>query len=93
MTQQELFPSVSGQIDVRGDVASDKGRYRWVVEMFMADGSWYPHYTTYGTRHEAREFAANERTYGEITRIVPYKACLDSKGRHNRQVSSERLDY
>jgi hypothetical protein len=97
MTQLTLFPSVSGRIDVKGDVASDKGAYCWIVEALDQtndNNEWYILVSSiFETRYEAREAACSWRYVGYVTRVVPYKACFDSKGRHNRQVKSQRLDY
>ena len=91
MTQTELFPSVTGQINVKGDIASDKSQYLWVVECKVGEDEWTPTYKTTTNRRDARLIAAEFRSYGEVVRIIPYKACIDSKGRHNRQVQGERI--
>ena len=92
--QIELFPSISGRIDVKGDVASIKVHCLWTVEVNRGNGWRSNGIETYVTREEARNAARYLRNYSGLqTRIVPYKACYDSKGRKNRQIDSERLDY
>lgn len=78
----------------KGDVASLKKReVVWVVEL-LGDNGWAPSYHSgFLTRSEARQFARERRSYGWNTRVVPYKACVDTKVRVNRQAASERLDY
>ena len=100
---EELLDSYPNDFDSRpyGDVASSQSNYVWVVEKFH-QGHWGPcpfhlirgklNSAVRAKRDDAREIAKYLRILGHNVRVVPYKACLDTRGRHNRQVKSERLD-
>lgn len=92
MTQTNLFPGLSSQLrHFKGDVASSAGALFWIVEKKIA-GAWFPLRRVQLTREDARAHARGQRIRGAEVRIVPYKACIDTQGRHNRQITSERLD-
>jgi hypothetical protein len=90
MREQLLF-RFAGTID-KGDQAPNPNAAIWVVEYEVAAGVWYRLGLSCPTRQRARQIAKAHRASGKNTRVVPYKACIDSKGRHNRQITSERLD-
>lgn len=94
MTQQNLFPGLAPVVrPLKGDIASSAANYLWVVERQVdSRGVWVPLRLVNGTREGARDLARRHRANGSEVRVVPYKACIDTKGRHNRQVTSERLD-
>lgn len=100
---EDLLDSQPNDFDslTPGDKASSKANYIWLVEKLWR-GQWVPapvhntpgglQHTTRSSREQARHVARELRMMGHEVRIVPYKACLDTRGRHNRQVTSERLD-
>jgi len=88
MTQSTFFYAPNRPDNHKGDVASSV-TVMWIVET-KAGGFWHPRFdTASNTRKRARDIA---RSMWMKTRVVPYKACIDTQGRHNRQVCSERLD-
>jgi hypothetical protein len=105
MIHSDLLDSQPNDFDWQepGDKASSQTNVIWAVEqynfnkeawepapVFFLDGELVQ--CTGSTRQAARYYARRLRERGRETRVVPYKACLDTKGRHNRQVKSERLD-
>lgn len=78
----------------KGDQESSKQHYVWGVQVFWR-GQWCTACDAgfHALRSEARAEARVMRAAGEEVRVVPYKACIDTKGRFNRQILSERLDY
>jgi hypothetical protein len=92
--QMNLFPTLHGQIDVKGDVATCQANVLWTIEKFVG-GFWSPlTMRSYLTRKDARDAARIHRQiWQDEVRVVPYKRGYDSKFRPNRQVQSERLDY
>jgi len=76
-----------------GDKASDSYSTLWVTEI-LVEGEYVPAGNIgFATREAARQEARYWRLcQGAKTRVTPYKACIDTKGRHNRQITSERLD-
>lgn len=94
MTQQNLFPGLAPAVrTLKGDHASSANHYLWAVEVQVdRRGVWIPLRLVSTSRADARSIARRHRAVGKEVRVVPYKACIDSKGRHNRQVTSERLD-
>jgi hypothetical protein len=97
MQQIELFPSVSGQIDTKGDVGVDLNSALWVVEVCNKDHVWEPFDNgahAYTSRKDARNAARDVRYSCHVeTRVVTYKGVIDSKFRRNRQIRGQRLDY
>jgi hypothetical protein len=90
--QMQLFPSVTGQISI-GDCATCKVNVLWTVEKFEC-GMWRPSRQVHNSRHAARYYARQIRFTDNVeTRVIPYKAAFDSKGRKNRQIDSQRLDW
>jgi hypothetical protein len=102
MVQLTMFPMQQGQIEI-GDAASDKNpmTYVWAVEDDLGTGDWgvtldmYDVPLTYCTRHEARQKVKilREDNPDREFRVTAMKRCIDTCGRVNRQVRSERLDY
>ena len=96
MVQLTMFPSASGQVEV-GDVASDKSQYVWAIQAKDANGDWRLTVDLFGpltflSRAKARSVARNVRAiHGNETRLVALKACIDTKGRLNRQIDGQRL--
>jgi hypothetical protein len=93
MSEQLVF-RFAGTVD-KGDQAPNPNACLWVVETCVDPRGpiWHPRFdTACHSRKRAREVARGMRAGGFETRVVPYKACVDSKGRHNRQILSERLD-
>ena len=102
MLHEELLYSNPNDFDSlpTGDKASSKTNYVWVLEKFHK-GRWIPAPTLWmglnlqhivrSKRESVRHIARELRLMGHEVRVVPYKMCLDSLGRTNRQVKSERL--
>lgn len=101
MTQMTLFNNdvnefpTSENLVMLGDRGSSKKRYLWLVEVQIAPGVYVPVSNFASpTRNHARSYAREYRkSHNKITRVTPYKACVDSRKRNNRQIVSERLDY